>query len=104
AVALRARTPHSGTFGTVQYTELYGCLVCHQSHISSQGVYFAYYLSFGDASHCRVTTHLSDFVHIHCDKTSLRTQVCSSGSGFASCVSGADYNNVILKLHSFSVF
>ena len=31
AVALRARTPHSGTFGTVQYTELYGCLAGYRA-------------------------------------------------------------------------
>ena len=31
AVALRARTPHSGTFGTVQYTELYGCCLLYTS-------------------------------------------------------------------------
>ena len=35
SVTLCSRTPHSGTLASVKHAELYGGLVCHQSHLSA---------------------------------------------------------------------
>ena len=71
AVALGTRTPHGRSLGTVQHTELDGGLVCHQPHVSSQGVNLSDDLSLGNTPYGRVTTHLPDFVHVHCNQAGL---------------------------------
>ncbi len=71
AVTLRTRAPHGGAFGAVEYAELDGGLVSHQSHVSAQGVYFSNDLSFGNAAYGGITAHLPDFVHVHRDKAGL---------------------------------
>ena len=71
AVTLCARAPHGGAFRAVEYAELDGGTVGHQSHVAAQGVYFSYDLSFGNAAYGGVTAHLPDFVHVHRDKAGL---------------------------------
>ena len=72
-VALGARAPHSRTFRAVEHSELDGSAVGYQPHVSAQCVNFSNDLAFGDATHGRVTTHLSNLVHVHGDETGLGT-------------------------------
>ena len=99
AVALSSRAPYGRTFAAVEHTELYGCGVGHPCHLSSQSVNFSHYLPFGYSSNGGVAAHLRNLVHVHGHKTGSCAHVGGGGGCLASCVSSADYQYIILKVH-----
>ena len=96
-VTLCPRTPHSGTFGTVQHPELYGTLVRNPPRHTSQCIYFPDYLTFSYSANGRITGHLSYFIHIQRDKQSPRPQVSSSTSSFTPGMSGPYHDNIVIR-------
>ena len=98
-VALGAGAPHSRAFRTVEHTELYGGAVGHDTHVAAQSVYFPDDLSFGNASHGRIATHLSNLVHVHGDKAGLRSHVGRGCCRFAACMAAAYHYHIVVELH-----
>lgn len=102
SVALTAWTPHGRTFAAVEHTELDGALVGDDTHISAESIYLPDNLSFSDTTDSRIATHLTYFVHIHGDEERLAAHLCGGMCGFAPCVSCADDDYVIVKIHLYS--
>ena len=99
-VALRPRTPYGWPFRAVQHPELDGCSIRHQSHLSTQGIYLAYNLTFGNAANGRVARHLRNLVHVHRDKQRSGTHIGRGRSSLATRMAAADDDYIILLVHS----
>ena len=99
SVALCTRAPYCRTFTAVEHTELNGRGVSDESHLASKSVNLAYYLSFGDAAHGGVATHLSDLIHVHRHKARLRSHSCSRACRFTSGVTTTNDYNVVFEIH-----
>lgn len=102
SIALTARTPHGRTFAAVEHTELDGALVGDDTHVSAESVYLPDNLSLSNATDSRIATHLTYFVHVHGDEERLAAHLCCGMCGFAPCVSCADDDYVIVKIHLYS--
>ena len=99
AVALCTRTPHRRAFRSVEHAELNRCAVGHNTSVSTERVNLAYYLSLGNATNGRIATHLPDLVHIHCDKTGLRSHISCGSRCLASRVACTNHNDIVEKFH-----
>ena len=102
-VALCSRTPHGGTFRTVEHPELNGSAVGDYTHSSSESINLAYYLSFGDTTDGRVARHLCNLVHVHGDETCLGTEACRSACCLTASMSASDDYNIVEKFHYFVI-
>ena len=103
-VALGTGTPHGRSLASVQHTELDGCGIRHQTHLSTQGVYLADNLSFRNTAHGWVARHLCYLVHVHGDQTGLCSHVgCSTGC-LAAGMATTDYQYVVVQNHCLSRF
>ena len=64
-VALGAGAPHGGTFRAVEHPELYHGVIGHDAGHAAEGINFAHYLTFGDATDGGVARHLGNQVEVH---------------------------------------
>ena len=101
AVRLTSWAPHGRSFTAVKHAELDSTTVCDNTHLSSEGIYLANYLSFGYTTDGRVTTHLPDGIHVHRDEKSATTEVCRSGSSLVSGVACAHNYYIVCLRHFF---
>ena len=102
AVALRTWAPYCRPLGAVQHAELYRRGVRYHSHLSSEGINLTDYLPLGYSADSRVTTHLSDFIHVHGDETCPGSNICRGRCGLTSGVSAAYYKNIVIEIHYLS--
>ena len=99
SVGLGARAPHSRTFAAIKHAKLNGGAVGDNTHLATQSIYFAHYLTLGDATHGGVATHLGYLVHIHCDEQGVGAEIGCRASCFATCVSCTYHYHVVFKSH-----
>ncbi len=98
-ITLGTRTPYCRPLSNVQHTKLDSCFISNESHISAKSIDFSNNLSFGDSPNGRITTHLSDFVHVHRHKARLSSHIGRSSSCFTPCMAAADNDDIIIKYH-----
>ena len=75
-IALCSRAPHGRTFRAVEHPELYRRSVGNNTHLSAKSIYFPDNLTFSNATHSRVTRHLSHSVQIGGDKKRRGAKAC----------------------------
>ena len=99
-VTLGTRAPHGRSFTAVKHSELDGCGIRHETHLSSKSVNLPHNLSFGNTTYGRVARHLRDLVHIHRYQTGLCSHVCRGTSSFAASMTTSDNQYVIIHYHA----
>ena len=93
------RTPHGWALANIQHSELDGCGICHQTHLSTQGIYLTYNLAFGDTANCGIARHLCNLVHVHRDEAGLCTHIGTGTSCLATCVPTSNHQDIIIEFH-----
>jgi len=72
--------------------------------VTAKSIYLSYNLSFSYPANGWIAAHLGNLVHVHGYQTGLGTHLSGSGGGFTSGMSGANYDYIILEVHtSFKV-
>jgi len=66
------------------------------AHDATEGVDLAHQMTLGHAADCRITAHLRNQVQIHGDQGCLQPHARGRHRGFASGVTGADYDDIVL--------
>jgi hypothetical protein len=104
-VALGARTPHCRAARGVQQSKLNADSIGNFAHDAAQSVDLADQMSLGHAAHGWIAAHLRNQVEVHGDDGGLEAHARRGHGRFASSVSCADYNHVVLfgkcHLHLF---
>ena len=67
-IALTARAPHGWPFLPIEHAELDSGLIGDDAELSSERIDLSYDLSFGYTTYGRVTTHLTNLIHIDGDE------------------------------------
>ena len=98
-VSLRTRAPHCRALRAVEHAKLNRRLVGDNAHLSAKSIYFPDYLTFSNATNCRIATHLRNLVHIHSDEQRLRAKIGSSARSLTTGMAGTDNYNVVFKFH-----
>src|SRR4051812_30277586 len=74
-VILAACRPHARSLRPIQHPKLDHASIGYDPGITTQGVDLTNNLTFGYSTHCRITAHLGDGLHVHGNKEDLGTQV-----------------------------
>ncbi len=91
-----ARRPHGRAAGSIQQAELDADRVGDFAHDSAEGVHFADQVSLGDSADGGIARHLGDQVDVQRVESGLQAHAGGGHGGFASGMSGADYDYVEL--------
>ena len=95
-VALGARRPHGWAAGSVEQAELDADCVRDLAHDAAQGVHFADQVSLGNATDGGIAGHLGDEIDVESVEGGLQAQAGCGHGGFATGVSGADHDDIVL--------
>ena len=99
AVTLAARAPHRRTFALIEHAELDGTAVRDDTHLTSQSIYLAHDLAFGNAAYGRVATHLRDLIYVHRDQHGLTAHTGRCAGCFTTGVTCSYYYDIVFKIH-----
>ena len=77
------------------YGRYYKCF----GYLSAKGVVLPHDLTFGNASHGRVATHLRNLVHVHGDEQRPGSDVCRRARRFAARVASTNHYHIVFKIH-----
>ena len=99
SVTLGAGRPHGRSFTFVEHPELDSGGIGDEGHLSAKGVDLPHDLTFGNASHGRVATHLRNLVHVHGDEQCPGSDVCRRARRFAARVASTNHYHIVFKIH-----
>ena len=99
AVALRPRTPHSGTFGAVEHAELHHGVIGYDTGVTAQGVDLTHDLPLGYAAHGRIAGHLGYRLHVHGGQQNPGAEIGGRHGGLATGMTGADNDDIVFWKH-----
>ena len=94
-ITLSPGTPHCGTFGPVQHSELDHGFVRHNTAISTHGINFPHNLPFRNPAHCRITAHLGNGLHVHGNQKHLGPHIGGSSSGFTAGMTSTNNYDIV---------
>ncbi|KAF5042605.1 hypothetical protein DSECCO2_510840 [anaerobic digester metagenome] len=96
AVVLRAWAPHGRTFRTVEHAELNHGFVSHNAREATDCIYFPDYLTFSNTANGRIARHARKSGQVLRNQQYLRAQIGSRSGSFASGMTSADDNYIVI--------
>src|SRR5574344_1225078 len=99
SVALCTRTPHSWTLRSVKHSKLNSTCISYQRGTTTKSINFTYNLSFGNTTNSRITRHLSNLIHIHCNEENIGSHLCSGIRSLTSSMTSTNNNYIKFSLH-----
>ena len=98
-IALCTGAPHCRAFRSVQHPKLDHTFISNNPTISTQSINFSHNLPFCNSTHCRITTHLCNRLHIHGNKQCFTTHIGTCSSSFTACMTGTNNYNIVFWKH-----
>ncbi len=99
-IALCAWRPDGGPAASIQQAELDTNGVGNLAHDAAEGVDLADEMAFGYAADSGITGHLGDQVKVHGDHGGFEAHARAGAGSFATGMTRADHDDVVLFLHS----
>src|SRR5207302_2269247 len=99
AIALRARSLHGWTFGTIEQLELNAGAVGRLPHQSAERVDFFDEVAFGETADGGIARHSSDGLALHRHQRNRRSATRANARSFGAGMATADDDHVKPRIH-----